>query len=218
MNNLLIVEGKTDKPFIELLASHLQIAVNIGAPICNVDDYECLNGLENLEKYLVDLPKKIASKNISKVGIMIDADEEGVPSRVKLINEKLKTICSDVVFERVNEPKYSEELAVTFVCYIVNVEGAGELETLLKLIKSRDSVYADCLESWRECLNKKEKNITDKKFRKIWLYLYDKYDTEKEKDIWNFDHEALDGLKEFLRLLSSKEEVEYLSKHKESFL
>jgi hypothetical protein len=105
--------------------------------------------------------------------------------------------------------------------YFTNVNGQGELETVLKAIKSRDSPHADCLESWRRCLESKEIIITNKDFDKFWIANYVRFDTcskdEKKQagrkctidyalqtktEVWNFDHPVLDDLKSFFELFS----------------
>ncbi|WP_333065526.1 MULTISPECIES: hypothetical protein [unclassified Microcoleus] len=45
-------------------------------------------------------------------------------------------------------------------CYFTNVGGKGELETLLKAIKARESPHADCLGSWKNyCIENQGKQI-----------------------------------------------------------
>ncbi len=85
------------------------------------------------------------------------------------------------------------------------------------MIKSKKSDYADCLESWKTCLQSKGKKINQKDFDKFWLSLYFRFDTCSsedrnqagrkcsgetafKKDIWGFEHEVLDELKIFLEL------------------
>nr|WP_308477947.1 hypothetical protein [Microcystis aeruginosa] len=91
-------------------------------------------------------------------------------------------------------------------------------------MKSQDSTYADCLEDWRNCLNNQEKSIIDKDFDKFWISKYLRFDTCSREDkkqadskcsmkgfdyvmkhkphIWNFEHEVLNELKEFLQLFA----------------
>ena len=107
-------------------------------------------------------------------------------------------------------------------CYFTNVGGKGELETLLKAIKARDSPYADCLDSWKTCIESLGKKINQKDFDKFWISNYIRYDTcsnqeqkqagrkcsmsgfdyvmEHKKDIWDWKNSALDDLKEFFTL------------------
>lgn len=128
-------------------------------------------------------------------------------------------MCDDVKIKKENVLYKSAKLDVEFACYMVNVDGKGELETLLRVIKSQESVYADCLEAWKSCLEENGKTISKKDFTKFWINNYIKFDTctkheskqkdrkcndEKamKKDIWDFEHEALSGLKDFLKLIN----------------
>ncbi|MDF1582584.1 MAG: hypothetical protein P1P78_04680, partial [Methyloprofundus sp.] len=137
--------------------------------------------------------------------------------RVILINDSLKEICSDINITSINSLVKSIELDVEIACYITNINGFGELETLMKEIASKPSIYADCLDSWRECLRKNNKEISDKYFDKFWVSAYQRYDICKvnesnaykncsgeisiKKNIWNFEHNALTELKELLQLV-----------------
>ncbi len=50
VSNQLIVESKNDEAFFRALVDHLNLKnIEIGAPICRIDDYDCLEGL-NLKK------------------------------------------------------------------------------------------------------------------------------------------------------------------------
>lgn len=76
MSNLLIVESKNDKFFLQALIEELNYDIEIDTPIC-IDDYECLEGLS--EKRLVEALKSlladIQKRQISKIGIIIDIME-----------------------------------------------------------------------------------------------------------------------------------------------
>ena len=70
-----------------------------------------------------------------------------------------------------------DKIPLQLGCYFTNVDGQGELETVLKAIKTQDSDYADCLKSWRSCVKEQAKNISDKDFDKFWISNYIRYDT-----------------------------------------
>ena len=226
--NLLIVESENDQYFIELLKTYLNnnsnanIDANIDNPICiddDDDDYECLNGLSEkaLKLKLTTLKPQIEKNGIEKIGIIIDADQEGITQRVELINIALKVIDDNLQTLSYKHFIKSERLDVEIACYIMNIDGYGELETVLKTI-SKDSPFADCLDDWRTCLEKKNKKIKDKDFLKFWVSIYQRFDacSKKERtrastkcnpeasfkkpDIWNLEHPVLDKLKFFLRL------------------
>ncbi|RUM45225.1 MAG: hypothetical protein DSY46_03550, partial [Hydrogenimonas sp.] len=112
-----------------------------------------------------------------KIGIILDADDVGIEGRIDFINQALKEVCSDINLTEINKFEYSKELDVEIACYITNVDGKGELETVLRKVKSKESIYADCLESWKECLENKGEKIGEKEFDKMWVSHYLKYDT-----------------------------------------
>ena len=148
MNNILIVESDNDKYFIESLINYLNLTITVDRPICN--EYECLGGLGNLEEKLISVSKKIKKNSIEKIGIIIDVDNEGIENRIALINKCLRgleDVPNDFTITKINEFIKIESLDIEIGCYIMNVSGSGELETVLKAIKSKDSTYADCLES-----------------------------------------------------------------------
>ena len=219
MSNLLIVESKNDELFINRLLQELNLStlIEVGTPICHIDEYECLDGLseKKLMRKLNDVVVEIEKRGIKKIGILVDADEEGVEEKINFINNSIKNIDNTVSFKNVNQWIDSRDLDVKISCHILNIDGTGELETLLRKIKSDDSSFADCLLSWRQCLSDHNHTITDKEFDKFWVAIYQRYDacTKREKrqagrkcnfeaslqkDIWDFSSYQLDSLKEFL--------------------
>ena len=58
--NKLIVESKNDKYFIERLIKHLNIKnIEVDEPICNIDEYRCLDGIGELKKALYEIRNAI---------------------------------------------------------------------------------------------------------------------------------------------------------------
>lgn len=223
MNSLIIVESDNDKFFIEKLRDELGLKnIELKEPICNITDYECLGGLS--ETKLTQTLKEIKFDQYQKIGIIIDADNEGIENRIALINKCLRgleDVPNDFAITKINEFIKIENLEVEIGYYITNKDGFGELETVLKTIASEDTTHADCLEAWKECLKvKKGIDISQKDFDKFWVSNYLRFDTclpnEKsqagrkcnyeagiKKDIWDFENSILDDLKEFLKVLSS---------------
>ncbi|MEA1893155.1 MAG: DUF3226 domain-containing protein [Campylobacterota bacterium] len=200
---MLIVESENDKFFVEALIAHININVEVGNPICTIDEYNCMGGMGKLKNRLEELKSRLLKGDeINQVGIIFDADKVGVDERIKQIDD-----IKDSVFA-------SDELDLKI--FIINIDGNGELETLLKEIKSINSPIADCLESWQECLA--DKKLNKKDFDKLWIQIYQRYDccTKKEqkqagekcnnevslksKSIYNFDKDCTElvKLKEFL--------------------
>jgi hypothetical protein len=179
VSNLIIVESENDQYFIEALIDKLNLPkIEVGKPICKIDDFDCLGGLNNLTANL----KSLKFDKYNKIGIILDADDDGITKRIDFINEALKSICDDIILDEINKPKRSDTLDLSIACYITNVDGRGELETLMRKIKSQNSDYADCLTQWRECLKAKGKTIKNKEFDKFWVSNYLKYDTCIGKD------------------------------------
>jgi len=179
VSNLIVVESENDKYFIEALIDKLSLEnIAVGQPICNLYDFDCLGGYTKLTARL----KALKLDNYNKIGVILDADEAGIASRIKYISKALKSICDDVVLDSINQLKRSNTLDLDIACYITNVDGKGELETVMRKIKSQDSIYADCLSEWKRCLETQGKTIKDKEFDKVWVSNYLKYDTCIGKD------------------------------------
>ncbi len=227
MSSILIVESKNDKYFIEALIRHMNVIdveVSDGY-ICDIDDYECMNGSDG--KIIVASLKTVSNiinKNneINKVGIIIDLDNKTKQERLELINISINEAFGTAnVLDDINSIKMvtlNKNQKINIAAYFTNVDNRGELETVLKKIKSSSSTYADCLQSWHDCLVAKNGNgLSVKDFNKFWVSIYTRYDnclgTDKKqagtkcnnqasmsKAIWNFDHNCLDDLKTFLKL------------------
>ncbi|MCF7971346.1 MAG: hypothetical protein K9L22_09315 [Methylococcaceae bacterium] len=206
MSNLLIVESENDQYFIEALVARINVHIKIDSPVCLIDEYECLGGISKLENKLNALKSQVLKEGIDKIGIIFDADEAGVEQRTQQIQEKI-----DLVFGESPELKFS--------IFILNKDGQGELETLLKAIKSQASPMADCLEAWQACFATKNKALKQKDFDKFWIQVYQRYDcctnqeqkqagrkcsnevSLKNKSIYDYDQDIpeLNELKDFLR-------------------
>ncbi|MEG4235236.1 hypothetical protein QUA40_24495 [Microcoleus sp. Pol11C3] len=227
MSNIVIVESKNDRIFMQAMVEKLNCDIQVASPIY-INDYKSLEGLSETEliKALKALEANIDKKGIAKIGIIIDIDNCSEQERLKFVDRCIKPVFEA---ESLSSTKQfidiygDNETKAKLACYFTNVEGKGELETLLKAIKARESPYADCLDSWRSCIEEKEgKKIKQKDFDKFWISHYIRYDTcskkeqqqaekycsmlrfdyvmEHKKDIWDWDHPALDDLKEFFTL------------------
>ncbi len=226
MSNIVIVESKNDRIFMQAMVDKLNCAIQVEKPIY-IDDYKSLEGLSETEliKALKNLERKIDRKDIEKIGIIIDIDNCSEEERLKFVDR-----CIEQVFEAESLSSTKQFIDICadngtnakLACYFTNVGGKGELETLLKEIKARESPHADCLNSWKTCIESQGKQIEQKGFDKFWVSIYLRYDTcsnqeqtqagkkcsmsgfdyvmEHKKDIWNWDNPALDDLKEFFTL------------------
>ncbi|WP_223175808.1 DUF3226 domain-containing protein [Sulfurimonas crateris] len=217
--NKLIVESKNDKYFVEALINALNLnELEVDEPLCNVDEYICLDGIDNLKHKLKDLKLD----NIDRLGIILDADEVGVLKRIEQINKVLKELNINIELEKINEFRKDKNLDISIACHILNIDGKGELENILKQIAKNDTVFADCLESWKKCLEDNDKGMSQKDFLKFWVNNYIRFDTctkeeqkqigkkcsfqsAMQKDIWDFEHSVLDSLKKFLQSMKNNE-------------
>lgn len=190
MSNRLIVESKNDKFFIHSLISYLNIN-NVSISEINVseNDYLDLDGLSvaSLERELKTVEADAQKSNIDKVGIILDADDSQSKNLNKINEALIKVFPKNQRLEEVSQfisiQSINFEEPIQVACYFVNVNGTGELETLLKAIKSQDSTYADCLDAWQYCLQQKNKEaISQKDFDKFWVNNYIRFDTCSKKD------------------------------------
>lgn len=231
--NILIVESKNDKYFFQAIIRKLNLDIEIATPIrVSEEDYREMDGLNHkkLKDALNNLKANIQKGEIEKVGIIIDIDNEEEENRIKFVDECIREVFPDS--ELLNEVNRfinlnikdtdDANLNIQLACYFTNLDGQGELETVLKAIKQKESIHADCLENWRSCLTSNEKPIKNKDFDKFWVDIYVRFDTcsnndkkqagrkcsmkafdyvmENKPEIWNLDHLKLDNLKFFLAL------------------
>lgn len=226
MSNIVIVESKNDAIFMQAMVEKLNCDIQVEKPIY-IDDYEPLEGLSETEliKALKNLIRKIDRKDIEKIGIIIDIDNYSEQERLKFVDRCIKQVFQA---ESLSSTKQFIDICTDIgtnaklACYFTNVGGKGELETLLKEIKAKESPDADCLDSWKNCIESKGKKIKQKDFDKFWVNTYVRLDTcsnqdrkqagrkcsmsefdyvmEHKKDIWEWDNPALDDLKEFFNL------------------
>jgi hypothetical protein len=232
--NKLIVESKNDTAFVQALVKHINAHAEV-EEISTILEFEDLGvGLseQRLTDKISDVLDEVRKRDIQKIGVLIDLDKETIENRIILVNKCLKKALFDKGFNENTEGvtsinafsniKIDEVINIEFACHFTNVEGEGELETVLKKIKNQNSDYADCLENWRSCLTEKGKSVSDKEFDKFWINNYIRFDTCKnkekgqaerkcsmqnfdyvlEKSIFNFDDVILNDLKIFLNLFN----------------
>ena len=211
---------------MKAMVDFINCDIQIEEPIF-INDYECLEGLSEtkLINTLKDLNADLQKRDIEKIGIIIDIDNDSEQKRLEFVDKCIKQVFEA---ETLSSTKQFIDISgdngtnAKLACYFTNVGGKGELETLLKAIKAKDSPYADCLDSWKTCLENQGKKINQKEFDKFWVSNYIRFDTcskqeqkqaggkcsmskfdyvmEHKKDIWDWDNPTLDDLKEFFKL------------------
>jgi hypothetical protein len=181
--NILIVESKNDKHFFQAIIRKLNLDIEITTPILIADeDYREMHGLskEKLKQVLRNLAASIQRGEIEKIGVIIDIDNYQEIDRVSFVNQCMQEVFPDSeLLSEVNKfiNLNVSDLNVQLACYFTNIDGQGVLETVLKTIKQKESIHADCLESWKNCLVSNGKTIKDKDFDKFWVSIYVRFDT-----------------------------------------
>lgn len=243
--NTLIVESKNDKAFVEALIRAMNtppnaagVQANVDPPICNIESFECLDGLDKqklrvkIQDVLADVG--VSGRDVGKLGILIDLDQQTEEDRIVWLNRiveaaflNAKGLNVPALFPRtntLNSVQIDSDINLQLACHFTNYEGRGELETVLKAIKTQAAPHADCLEAWRTCIQNAGQRISDKDFDKFWLNNYIRYDTcsredqqqagrkcsitnieyvfKKKPQIFNFQADELENLREFLRLFA----------------
>lgn len=182
---LIIVEGKTDKEFIELYIEFL----GLGKFDINSSD-----GKDNLKKV-----KKIISHK-KDLKIIFDAGDD-IEQAKKDIQERLKKIAEENDIDE-------NSLLQAKIFLFPNNKDNGDLEKLLENI-AREKCILECFEQYKKCIEKlqeKNKNIKlPAKKSKVFAYLESfgfKNDDENFKfneDIFDLNSEYLEPLKNFLK-------------------
>ena len=225
--NILIVESENDKHFFQAIIRKHNLDIEITAPVrISDEDYREMYGLnhQKLKDALGNLKANIQKGEIEKVGVIIDVDDDREEDKLKFVDECIQQVFSNSEsLSKVNEfiNLNFEDFSIQLACYFTNLDGKGELETVLKAIKKEESIYADCLNSWKNCLESNGKTIKDKDFDKFWVSIYVRFDTCSNKDkkqsgskctfeyamknkaeIWDLEHPALESLNQFLVLFN----------------
>lgn len=198
--NILIVESENDEYFVQALINSLNQSETT---VCKIDDFK-YSSLDK-KKLTTQIGSALTTRGVSNIGVIIDMDDDSQLNRIALINECLiqaieaqfgssVRLSSPIVTTSEFIPiKIDDYTTINFSCYFTNVDGNGELETLLKAIKVQDSTFADCiLMGWKNCIEQQGKrvvkkgeaggDITDKEMLKLWVDFYKRFDTLKKKD------------------------------------
>ncbi|MGK7938601.1 MAG: DUF3226 domain-containing protein [Crocosphaera sp.] len=244
MSNVIIVEAENDATFIKAMVKYMNHKEdnNFMIHIDNHKGYTTLKDPDN-EKYrglsettltrsLQRVKKRLEKEFIQKVGIIIDIDQKLQQERLNLVNKSIENIFTEAeTITNINQLVKIitiDQQDIQAACYFMNVNGEGNLDTVLKKIKNHESIYADCLESWKECVEAQNKKVRPQDFDKVWINNYLRYDTctnkekgdanakcsynekgfkyimENKSNIWNFEHPILEDLKTFLALFETE--------------
>ncbi len=221
MKNIIIVEGISDKKFLESYIAYLQKTFPSQYLLINdIKDAKGQDAIFSILKAQKIYINKGATKNI---GILIDADKEGI--RTKIENKINSAI--EKAFDIKNAVKAPNEISpinygsniVNIFCYIFNIDGKGELEDILKEIRTdKNAEIPICLDRFVECMKGFNEAYPEKQYKKNFINFYGYECIKKEglnaKEIkvklkeyeyyappyWDFEHDMLKDLKRFLEL------------------
>jgi hypothetical protein len=230
--NALITEGLDDGHFAAALVEDINIKA--GTMVCSIENYTAMGSLSetDLVKDLAGKVGEIRRGNIRRIGILIDQDLFTEENRLIFINSVIKKAFNKENLIKNTNKLYvvdvGEDSSVEIACHFMNVNGTGELETVLKAIKTKDSPHADCLNTWKACLEAQGETIKEKEFVKSWIRDYLRLDTcsssnfrgnkgkycsmncldnvlarKEDKAVFNLRANELDNLRAFLSLFNN---------------
>lgn len=195
--NILIVESHNDGYFVQALINKLN---QPETTTYSIDEFKYSSVSE--KSLRIQIESALTTRGLAKIGVILDLDEESIDSRIALINSAYIAAYQNIYNESppnllskvstfIDVP-IDEYITIKLSCYFTNVDGSGELETVLQKIKNKESVFADCLlKCWQPCIEKNGKkiakkgetgDISDKEILKLWVDFYKRFDTLKKKD------------------------------------
>lgn len=170
--NKILVEGKNDVAFINALLKFINKKIDVSA----IDVKSLEKGLS--ENTLTIALEEFRDKEIyhyNKLGIIIDIDNNTQKERLDFI----ASIINKVFSIKINVEDVGTEYSITFnknsfilSIWLMNVNGKGELMTVLREIKKQNSSIADCIQV---CCSQKN-DFNQKAFDDDWSHLYMKWD------------------------------------------
>jgi hypothetical protein len=242
---LILVEDDSDKYTFEAIIRHIKLQDSLSVTIPPPDtviDWKSIADENNplrpsgLIKGLKALRNDINIGKYDKIGIIKDMDTNRKADRLLLVNNAFREAYPDEAqpLEDVNsltpftfKQADSEDTIVHFACYFVHVTEngvpKGEIEDILKAIKTQDSPIADCVDAHLPtCLaTNDEDELREKDLVKLWFNHYQRYDTltkaqrkfpytttrfimEQRTSLFDFDADLapLHELKAFLQMMS----------------
>jgi 5S rRNA maturation endonuclease (ribonuclease M5) len=222
--NVIIVEGKTDKAFMEAYVGHFSEMFPRPYGYLRIENARGQGGIGSVLK---TQEKSINTGETKNIGILIDADQEGIDGKIKHeINPAIEKVFGYKDHIKAPNQRFPFEFLgrrVTIFCYILHVNGKGELEDVLEEIRrDKHAKSPDCLKQFVECLGGPNEAYPEKAYKKERIRFYGHECMKKEKlsnrkikdrlknyeyytpDYFYLDHESLDGLKDFLLLFQTE--------------
>ena len=172
MRNIIIVEGISDKKFLEGYLAYLK------------EDFpkkyfliEKAEGQDRISSILTAHQISINKGETKNIGILLDADDEGIQAKIQnKINPAIKKAFQ--VENAVKAPNAISQIkygnnSVNIFCYIFNIDGKGELEDILKEIRTdKNAEIPICLDKFVECMKGFNEAYPEKTYNDPILVFY----------------------------------------------
>lgn len=200
MKNIILVEGKDDVDFLNILTE------NINIQSFTFDKIDGSNQ-ELLSKKLEAIKNDFQLNPFAKLGIILDLDNYSADDRLELINTCLSLIFGQKLSKINNFQKFQLfGLELDIACFFIE----PNLDVIKRKISIINPEKADCL---FKCID--DEGINKKERDKAWVYYYmlwdvcDKKEREKRgkhvnfsytssKSAWDLESEELKSLELFL--------------------
>jgi len=239
---IIIVEDNNDKYTYEAIINFMTLQNELSVDSSEIDiewkpssaDANPLkpNGLINT---LINLQNDFKKGKFNQIGIVWDLDIMTNVDRIKMIKLAIESAYQQAeitLFDETNkfgtiifDKGKATEIEIRVAYHFVGLNNKGEIEDLLKAIKSKPSPLADCVNNKLPiCLKELSiDDLRDKDLVKLWINNYQRYDTllkdnrnakftkwenimKHRSDIFNFNNDnirELVELKEFLKMMSN---------------
>jgi len=223
IKNLFIVEGSTDKKFIEqfiklfIAKEKLNIAIDCYAvEIITKDGGK--SHFFNKEKIIENIEKNSDDENLPKTFLIIDADweihhHENQPAGYSKVSLALKSIYDQIkndIFIKSHRALDQFEIDHFIMPFNKETQEYGELETLfINALKPEYQNKLNCLDTLEDCLKQKspkpniQSHHKDKMRMEILLKSYNKT-MDKAIEWIDYESDNLQDLKDFLHKKFSK--------------
>jgi hypothetical protein len=195
---LIIVEDDSDKYTFEAIIRHIHLQNTFSVMLTPDIDWKAIHDENNPEKptalinALKSLLNDISKEKYDKIGIVRDMDNNTKENRLELVNRALQeayptvaqplTDINSLVQFNFTQNSTGNILGVHFACHFVHLDNKGEIEDILKAIKTQPSPIADCVDTHLpSCLEISDEELREKDLVKLWFNNYQRYDTLPKK-------------------------------------
>ncbi len=204
--SFIIVEHDSDKFTFEAIIRHIHAEQEIEVESAENEDIDWyfrsaeanIEQPTGLKESISDIFTEITKGNCEKIGIIWDLDTFSIEQRIQQINNAISLAAQEAQNEiertvtwvqnitEINQfcPLIVDGIETQVACHFVGLNEMGEIEDVLKAIKSRSSELADCVDKHLPtCLDLQgEKALKDKDLVKLWINHYQRYDTLEKKN------------------------------------